>query len=160
MLTKSSWDPGQLTSTRRVAARGQLPRGDTPERALPLSHGKPSGSDGGRDKTHCTWGECTRQAPGHLSCSDLGKAQNAGPTESVTLWSTGEPEPEWLSPEKCMQPRAHFRQVACRATWSLSSVGQESTHAVSRANPVWPRHCEHATHASDVCSDPPSPQHN
>ena len=29
LLTKSSWDPGQLTSTSRVAARDQLPRGDT-----------------------------------------------------------------------------------------------------------------------------------
>ena len=29
LLTKSSWDPGQLTSTRRVAARDQLPREDT-----------------------------------------------------------------------------------------------------------------------------------
>ena len=29
MLTKSSWDPGQVTSTRRVAARNQLPREDT-----------------------------------------------------------------------------------------------------------------------------------
>ena len=28
-LIKSSWDPGQLTSTRRVAVRDQLPRGDT-----------------------------------------------------------------------------------------------------------------------------------
>ena len=28
-LTKSSWDPGQLTSIRRVAARDQLPRRDT-----------------------------------------------------------------------------------------------------------------------------------
>ena len=29
LLTKSTWDPGQLTSTRRVATRDQLPRGDT-----------------------------------------------------------------------------------------------------------------------------------
>ena len=28
-LTKTSWDSGQLTSARRVAARDQLPRGDT-----------------------------------------------------------------------------------------------------------------------------------
>ena len=30
-------------------------------------------------------GECSCQAPGHLSCMDLGRAQNAGPTESVLL---------------------------------------------------------------------------
>ena len=29
LLTKSSWDPRCLTSNRRVAARDQLPRGDT-----------------------------------------------------------------------------------------------------------------------------------
>jgi len=29
LLTKSSWDPGQLISARRVAVRDQLPRGDT-----------------------------------------------------------------------------------------------------------------------------------
>ena len=29
LLNKSSWDPGWLTSARRVSARDQLPRGDT-----------------------------------------------------------------------------------------------------------------------------------
>ena len=29
-----------------------------------------------------TGGDCAYQAPGHLSCLDLGKAQKAGPTES------------------------------------------------------------------------------
>ena len=55
---------------------------------------------------HHTLGECARQAPGRLSCSDNRRAQNAGPTESVPLWSTWEPEPEQLRPGKCMQPRA------------------------------------------------------
>ena len=39
LLTKTSWDSGQSTSARRVAARDQLPRGDThgtPENARPL----------------------------------------------------------------------------------------------------------------------------
>ena len=49
----------------------------------------------------------------------------------------------------------------CRATWSLSSVDGESTHARSGANPVWPRHCERSPHSPVrfVCSVPPSPQH-
>ena len=38
------------------------------------------------------------QAAGHLSCSDLEWAQNTGPTKSVPLWRTWEPEPEWLRP--------------------------------------------------------------
>ena len=103
-----------------------------------------------------------RQAPGHLSCSDLARAQNAGPTESVPLWSTREPEPERLRPGKCTQPRTCLSQFPCRVTWSLSSVDQESTHAVSRANPVWPRHCAHSPHTPVIfaCSVPPSLQHN
>jgi len=42
---------------------------------------KLSSWDRGGDKTQPpTGGNCARQAPGHLSCSDLGRAQNAGPT--------------------------------------------------------------------------------
>ena len=67
---------------------------------------KPSGWARGSDKSHRTLGERTRQAPGLLSCSDQGRAQNTGPTKSELLWSTQEPEPEQLRPGKCMQPRA------------------------------------------------------
>ena len=68
---------------------------------------KLSSWDEGGDKTRRpTWGVCGRQAPGHLSCSDLGKAQNAGPTESAPLRTTQVPEPERLGPGKCRQPRA------------------------------------------------------
>ena len=70
-----------------------------------------------------------RQAPGHLSCSDLRRAQNARRAESVPLRSSREPEPEQLTPGKCMKCRAHFGQYPCRATWSLSSVDQESTYS-------------------------------
>ena len=92
--------------------------------------------DQGGDKTHRpTQGECACQAPDHLSCSDLGRAQNAGPTESVPLWGTREPEPEWLRPGKCMQPRAHFRQFPCKAAWSMRIVAHESTDAVSGGKP-------------------------
>ena len=51
------------------------------------------------------WGECAHQAPGHLSCSDLGRAKNTALTKSAPLWSTQEPEPEWLRPGKFMEPR-------------------------------------------------------
>ena len=72
---------------------------------------KLSGWDGGVDKTHpAPGGDCACQAPGCLSCSDLGAAQNTGPTESAPVWSTQEPEPEWLRPGKCTQPKAHLRQ--------------------------------------------------
>ena len=62
---------------------------------------KPSDWPQAGDKTyHPTWGECTHQAPGRLSCLDLGSPKNAGPTESVPLCSTQEPEPEQLRPGK------------------------------------------------------------
>ena len=72
---------------------------------------KLSGWDGGGDKLQpSTGGDSTCQSPSHLSCSDLGREQNAGPTKSAPLWSTREPEPEQLRPGKCMQPRARIRQ--------------------------------------------------
>ena len=93
---------------------------------------KPSSWDQGGNKMHCTWGECAHQAPGHLSCLDLGRSTKAGPTESGPLCSTQEPELERHRPGKCMQPRARLRQFPGRATWSLSSVDWESTHTVRR----------------------------
>ena len=85
--------------------------------ARPQPPGKPSGWDAGGDKTHPPpGGDCARHAPGYLNCSNLGRAQNAGPTESVSLWSTQEPAPEWLRPGKCSQPRADRRQFPGRAT--------------------------------------------
>ena len=72
---------------------------------------KLSSWNGGSDKSQpSTGGNCARQAPGHLSCSDLGWAQNAGPTKSAPLWSTREPEPEQLRPGECMQPRPRIRE--------------------------------------------------
>ena len=54
--------------------------------------------------------DCACQTPGHLRCSVLGRAQNAGPTESAPLRSTLVLEPECLRPGKCIQPRASLRQ--------------------------------------------------
>ena len=70
-------------------------------------------------------GQCTCQAPDHLSCSNLGRGQNACPTGSVPLRNTR--ESEWLRPGKFTNCRAHFRQCPCKAPWNLSSVDPEST---------------------------------
>ena len=87
-----------------------------------------------------------------LNCSDLGRAQNAGPTKSVHLCITQEPEPEWLRPGKCMQPKAHLRQFPCRATWSQSSVHWESTHALTGGKASVAKTLQALpTHASDIC---------
>ena len=72
---------------------------------------KPSSWDGGGDKMHpLPGGDCAHQGRGHLSCSGLGRAPNAGPTKSAPLWSTREPEPEQLRPGECMQPRPRIRE--------------------------------------------------
>ena len=70
-------------------------------------------------------GQCTNQAPGHPSCSDLGRAQNAQPNPVCALWSTQ--EPERLRPGKYIKCRAHLGQCPCRAPWSLSIVDPGST---------------------------------
>ena len=76
------------------------------KRARPLPPRKPSGWDRGGDKTRL----CSP------SIWSLGRAQNAGPTESVASWSTRDPETERLRPGKCTQPRACLRQFPSRAT--------------------------------------------
>ena len=70
--------------------------------------------------------QCAHQAPGCLSCLDLGKVQNTNRTESVPLWGTQEPEQFRLG--KCTKCRARFGQCSCRAPWSLSSVDPENKH--------------------------------
>ena len=92
LLTKTSWDSGRSTSTwegapvvhpeNRMAGTGEV--------------------IGPSDHAH--------QTPGHLSCSNLGRAQNAGPTEFAPLRTTRVPEPEPLRPGKCIQHMAGLRQ--------------------------------------------------
>ena len=167
MLTKSCWDPEWSTSTRRVTARDQLPRGDTRhtrDGAL-MAHLETKELGPGRRLTRTAHlGQCAGKAPGCLSCLDLGRAQNAHPTESVPLYSTQEPEPEQLRPRQCTKSRARFGQFPCRATWSLSSVDQESICALSWGKPNVV-HTLRAlpTHASDIyfqCSSFPTAQLN
>ena len=127
LLTKSSWDRGWLTpATRSAPQRRHMAH---LRWCSHCTHRTLNDWDRGGDKTHHpTWGMCAHQAPGRLSFSDLRRAQNAGPTESVPLWGTREPKPEQCRPGKCMQPRACLRQFLCRATWRLSSIDRESTH--------------------------------
>ena len=96
---------------------------------------KLSSWDWGGDKTHCTWGECASQAPGRLSCWDL---EGHKTQAQLSLCLCGVPENLNLSGldlGSARQPKAHLRQFPCRATWSLSTVDQESIHSVSRGKP-------------------------
>ena len=84
----------------------------------------------------------------HLSYSDLGRAQNAGPTKSAPLRNTRVPEPERLRPGRCMQPRAGLRwfpaeQPRAGAVCALSG-GRPSVAETLRA------------HASVICLQRPS----
>ena len=109
LLTKNSWDSGQSTFARKIAAREQLPR----RRRAHCTPRKPNGWDSGGDKSHPSTGDdYAHQGSGHLSCSDLERVQNAGPTKSAPLWSIREPEPERLKPGKGMQTRACSRQLS------------------------------------------------
>ena len=108
LLTKTSWHSGRSTSAGRVVARDQLSRR---EKARTLYTQKTEQLGPGRGKSQpSTGGDYVCQGPGHLSCLDLAWAQNAGPTKSAPLWTNREPEPEWLTPGKCMQTRACIRQ--------------------------------------------------
>ena len=109
---------------------------------------KPCGWDQGGDKMPCTCGECAHQAPGCLSCLDLGKAEKKGPTESVLLWSTQEAEPKRGRSGKGTKCRTCLRQFACRATCSLSSVDQKSTHTMSKPSVI---QMLQALHTHDIC---------
>ena len=74
-------------------------------------------------------GQCTRQAPGHLSCSDLERAQNARPTKSVPLQSTREPEPEQLTPGiVCLPTPGHL---------SSSDLGRAHNAGPTESVPLW-----------------------
>ena len=86
LLTKSSWDPGWLTSTRRVTVRDQFLRGDTWhtwDGALAAHPGNHAAGTGEVIRCTAHLGACAHQASGRLRCSDLGRAQNTGPIESA-----------------------------------------------------------------------------
>ena len=139
LLTKSSWDPGQLTSARRVAARDQLPRGDTRHTwdGAPAAHpGKWAARTGEVIRRTTPPGESALTKHPVAWAAQTWEAHKTLAQPSLCLCGgTQEPEPEQLRPGKCTQPRACFRQFPCRATWSLSSVDLENTHAVSRDKP-------------------------
>ena len=115
-----------MTSIRRITARDQLPRRDTRHtcEGVPVVH--PENQAGaGEVISHR---DCACQTPGHLSCSDLGRAQNSGPTESGPLRSTQVPGKShgwrslvgcspWGCEESDTTERLHFH-------FSLSCIGE------------------------------------
>ena len=86
-LTKTSWGSGQSSFTWECA---------------PVVHPE-NWAAGTGEAISCS--DHARQPPHHLSCLDLGRAQNPGLTESTPLTTTRVPEPERLRLGRCMQPR-------------------------------------------------------
>ena len=133
-----------MTSTGRVAARGQLPRTDTRCMYPTGMHGNRDWAPGG-DKAHRTRAECAHQAPGCLSCWG-GEGTKRRPNQvctSVEYPKTG--------------TARHAGPAPYRAAGSLSSVDGESTDTPVRGKPsvtgtlrVLP------TQASDICLQHPS----
>ena len=75
-----------------------------------------------------------RQTPHHLSCLDLGRAQNAGPTESAPLRTTRVPEPEQLRPGAACSP-GPASDGSQQSNLEPEQCGQGGTHAVSGGRP-------------------------
>jgi len=141
LLTKTSWGSGHSTSAWEGVA---------------VVHPENCASGTGEAISRS---DCARQTPHHLSCSDLERAQSAGPTESAPLRTSWVPEPERLRIGRCMQARAGLGQFPAEQHRGWA-VWAGRTHAPwTRAGPVWLRHCEH-TPVLFVCSSPPSPQRN
>ena len=139
LLSKTSWGSGQSTSAWEGA---------------PVVHPE-SRAAGTGEAINCS--VPARQTPHHLSCSDLGRAQNAGPTESAPLRTSWVPEPEWLRTGRCMQPRASFGWFLAEQHRPWAVWAGRAHEPWARAGPVWLRHWEH-TPVLLVCSVPLSPQ--
>ena len=135
LLTKTSWGSGQSTSAWESA---------------PVVH--PENRVAGMGEV-ISCSDCTHQTPHYLNCSDLRRAQNAGPNESAPLRTSWVPETEQLRTGRCVQPRAGLR---C-SQWS--SIEPEQCGQGGHTRPVWLRYCGH-TPVLFVCSVPPSPQRN
>ena len=92
-----------------------------------------------------------RQTPGHLSYSDLGRAQNAGPTESVPLRTTRVSEPERLRPGK-----AYNSGLASDSSWQSNlepkqcRLGKHTRHEQGQAQGGGDTESI-PTHAGDIC---------
>ena len=100
LLTKSSWDPGWLTSARRVAARDQLPRGDTWhtwDSALAVHPGNQAAVTGKVIKTYRPSGTVCSPSTWSPELLGPGKGTKHGPNWVCVLWSMREPEAEQLN---------------------------------------------------------------
>ena len=94
-ITTSSLDPGQFTLAGSVTVWDQLPeeKHSTPG-IVPFSCNREIGQLGLGRCIRCMAhpGQCACQAPGCLSCLDLGRAQNA---QHTWVWALWRPPSSW-----------------------------------------------------------------
>ena len=138
LVTKTSWGSGQSSTWE----------------GAPVVHPENRAAGTGEAKSRS---DHTHQTHHHPNFSELGRTQNAGPTESVPLRTTWVSEPERLRPGRCMQPRAGLRWFPAKQprAWAVWAGRVHTPWA--GAGPVWLSHQEH-TPVLFVCSVPPSPQ--
>ena len=162
LLTKSSWDPGWLKSTRRAEISSPEETYSKPEMVLtwcPQETKRPGLGRWLRHTAHL--GQCAGQAPGRLSCSDLGRAQNACPTESVPCGVPENLNPSGLDLRSAWNPGPALDSVL-QSTPQPEQCRTRKHKPWAWANPVWSIHCKHSPHTPViiVCRVPPSPKHN
>ena len=138
LLTKTSWGSGQSSAWE----------------GAPVVH--PENQEAGMGEA-ISRSNRAHQTPHHRSCSELGRAQNAGPMESAPLRTTWVPEPERLRPGRCMQPRAGLGRFLAEQPRAWAVWAGRVHELWAEAGPVWLRHYEHMP-VLFVCSVPPSPQ--
>ena len=129
------------------------------------SHCEPrklSSWDQGGDNMYHPAGRVRLPNPWSPQLLKSGKGTKHRPNRACAFVGYPRTEPERLRPGKCAQPRACFRQFPYRATWSLSSVDQESTHAMSGGKPNMAQTLQAGpSHTSNICLKCSSlPQHD
>ena len=130
LITTSSWDPGQITSTRVLQPEISSPEEtlETPG-TVPLQHTQETKFPGTEEehRTHGLPGTVLLPSPQLPEWPGPGKGtKQHSPSGSVPLQSAW--EPEQLRPGKCMKHRVHLGQYPGGAPWSLSSVDPGNTH--------------------------------
>ena len=133
-----------------LEGHGSRPAPQNRHKAHPTKAGGNWGWDRQRDKSHCTRGECTHQAP---------------VAWAAQAWESTKHRPNWVCAFVEYLKTGTARNAwpaSYRASWSLNSVDGERTHPWEGANPVWPEHCECSPHRpmKFVFSAPSSPQHD
>ena len=128
LIATSSWDPGQISSTRvlqpEISSSEETLNTGTVASQHTLENKWPGLGKSVGHMAHL--GQCSYHSPRCPSGLDLGRAQSNSPSGPAPLQSSW--DPEQLRPGECVKHRGHLGQCPGGAPWILSSVGPENTH--------------------------------